>query len=196
MASDSSSLTPGQIRAITQRLAAVGITSLKEPQIEYALRAKSSDGDVEKAIDLLVLFEDSLEGILKAYDPRVQLLGAENRESVTCYLDALLFAMFARLDSFEAMLFDAFNDEPRRRLAALLRLWVNLLRSGRLITVDIVQDPRSLAHFNSTTLTDLHRRSICRRHLEAVAGQTPPGCTNRTLLKHSPSSLGSWSCRC
>ncbi|PUU83352.1 hypothetical protein B9Z19DRAFT_1073134 [Tuber borchii] len=29
------------------------------------------------------------------------MLGAENNGGVTCYLDTLLFAMFARLDAFE-----------------------------------------------------------------------------------------------
>lgn len=86
-----------------------------------------------------MLFEDSLEGILKEYDPTIKLLGAENRNNVTCYLDALLFAMFARLENFEAMLFDNFSDEPRKRLAALLRLWVNMLRTGKLITTDVVR---------------------------------------------------------
>lgn len=89
---------------------------------------------------MLVLANDSFEGILKDYDPKVEMLGAINRNMVTCYLDALLFAMFARLDSFEAMLFDNFSDEPRKKLAGVLRLWVNLLRTGRLIRVDLVSD--------------------------------------------------------
>ena len=87
---------------------------------------------------LLLLFEDTYEGLVKSYDPSTKLLGAENRDGVTCYLDALLFAMFARLDSFEAMLYNSFDDLPRKKLAGLLRLWVNMLRSGRLITRDIV----------------------------------------------------------
>ena len=57
---------------------------------------------------------------------------------MTCYLDALLFTMFARLDCFEAILYKSFNDEPRRKLVILLRFWVNMLRSGRLITTDVV----------------------------------------------------------
>ena len=79
------------------------------------------------------------------------MLGAENRQNVTCYLDALLFAMFARLDSIEAMLFDSFTDEPRKKLAAMLRLWVNLLRTGKLITVDLVMT--FIVH-ESTSITD------------------------------------------
>lgn len=84
------------------------------------------------------MLEDSVEGIIRPYTPNIKLLGAENRQGVTCYLDALLFAMFARLDCFEAILYKSFNDEPRRKLAILLRFWVNLLRAGKLITTDIV----------------------------------------------------------
>lgn len=85
------------------------------------------------------MLEDSVEGIIRPYTPKIKLLGAENRQGVTCFLDSLLFAMFARLDCFEAMLYKSFNDEPRRKLAILLRFWVNLLRAGKLITTDIVR---------------------------------------------------------
>lgn len=91
-----------------------------------------------KAYELLMLLEESEEGIIQKYDSNIKLLGAINREGVTCYLDALLFAMFARLDSFEAMLYKNFEDVPRKHLATLLRLWVNTLRAGKLITTDIV----------------------------------------------------------
>lgn len=97
-----------------------------------------------------MLFEDSVEGILRDYNPTVKLLGAENRENVTCYLDALLFAMFARLDSFEAMLFDEFPEENRKKLAAILRFWVNMLRSGKLITTDIVGSSDPVGQFDSS----------------------------------------------
>ncbi|KAL1619906.1 hypothetical protein SLS56_009923 [Neofusicoccum ribis] len=128
-----------KVKAISQRLAAHGITTLKDPQIIYALRSRITNGDLKEALELLVIFEDSIEGILREYNPSTKLLGAENRCAVTCYLDSLLFAMFARLDCFEAMLFDTFTDTPRRRLATILRLWVNLLRAGKLITVDIIK---------------------------------------------------------
>lgn len=126
-----------KVKALVQRLNSVGITMFGETQAEYAL-TKNSDNS-NKAFELLVLAADSFDGILKEYDPNVVMLGAENRQNVTCYLDALLFAMFARLDSFEAMLFDSFTDEPRKKLAAMLRLWVNLLRTGKLITVDLTK---------------------------------------------------------
>jgi hypothetical protein len=118
------------------RLHGAGITRMQEEQAHYAL--SWSPDDLDKAYDLLVLANESLEGELKDYSPNVEMLGAINRNMVTCYLDALLFAMFARLDSFEAMLYDSFDDEPRRKLAAVLRLWVNLLRTGQLIRVELV----------------------------------------------------------
>ena len=79
-----------------------------------------------------------MEGIIREYSLGVKLVGAVNREKVTCWLDALLFAMFARLGSFEPILYRSFDDQPRKRLALLLRLWVNMLRTGKLITTDIV----------------------------------------------------------
>lgn len=115
----------------------MGIANLEERHFNYALR--SANGNVDEAISLLLLFEDSIEGIIRPYTPSTKLLGAENRQMVTCYLDALLFAMFARLDCFEAILYKSFSDEPRRKLVILLRLWVNMLRSGRLIKTDMVR---------------------------------------------------------
>ncbi|BDD62052.1 hypothetical protein MAP00_007047 [Monascus purpureus] len=47
--------------------------------------------------------------------------------------------MFARLDCFEAVLYNSFSDEPRRKLSIMLRLWVNMLRSGKLIAKDITK---------------------------------------------------------
>jgi hypothetical protein len=118
------------------RLQGAGISQMEEEQAHYALAWYPTD--LDKAYDLLVLANESLEGELKDYNPNIDMLGAINRNMVTCYLDALLFAMFARLDSFEAMLYDNFEDEPRKKLAAVLRLWVNLLRTGQLIRVELV----------------------------------------------------------
>ena len=105
------------------------------------LRATDAHGNPQETFEMLVILAESQEGIIREYNPNVKLLGAVNRKGVTCYLDALLFAMFARLGSFEAILYNSFDDEPRKRLAMLLRLWVNVLRSGRLINEDIVWSP-------------------------------------------------------
>lgn len=123
------------VKGILERLRHFGYDSMVESNIEYALRANNRDSDA--AFWYLILLQDTLEGVVKPYNPDAKLLGAVNRDSVTCYLDALLFAMFARLDSFEAMLYDNFDDIPRRKLAGLLRVWVNMLRTGRLITTDV-----------------------------------------------------------
>jgi hypothetical protein len=127
-----------QIQILKQRLRDHNIVGIDESQIEYALETKYADGDVDKAYEMLVLFQESAEGIVRPYNPDIHMLGAENRGAVTCYLDALLFAMFARLGSFEPILYTQFDDEPRRRLSTLIRLWVNMLRSGKLIQTDIV----------------------------------------------------------
>lgn len=77
------------------------------------------------------------------------MLGAENRGNVTCYLDSLLFAMFAHLNAFESMLKNDLENEPQRKLAALLRLWVNMLRSGKLIHADMVRNALTISYLSS-----------------------------------------------
>jgi hypothetical protein len=123
---------------LKQRLIDNNISGIDEAQIEYALQTKYADRDTNRAYEMLVLFQESVEGIVRPYDPNIRMLGAENRGAVTCYLDSLLFAMFARLGSFEPILYTHFEDEPRRRLSTLIRLWVNMLRTGKLIQTDIV----------------------------------------------------------
>ncbi|RYO77991.1 hypothetical protein DL766_006959 [Monosporascus sp. MC13-8B] len=127
------------IAEIKRRAAGLELINLKDEHIQYVLNTKYAAGDVDKAIELLIIQQKSFAGTLLPYDPNVRMLGAENRGAVTCYLDALLFAMFAKLESFECMLKDESLDEAPRRLAALLRLWVNMLRSGKLIETDMTQ---------------------------------------------------------
>lgn len=121
-----------------RKVADLELLNLKDDHIQYALNTKYAAGDVDRAIELLIIQQKSFAGAVLPYDPSVTMLGAENREAVTCYLDALLFAMFAKLESFECMLKGESLDEAPKRLAALLRLWVNLLRSGKLIETDMV----------------------------------------------------------
>jgi hypothetical protein len=112
---------------------------IDDKEISYALLSKHANGDINRALEMVILFQESVEGVIKPYDPAIHMRGAENRQGVTCYLDALLFAMFARLGSFEPILYTRFDDEPRRRLSTLIRLWVNMLRTGKLIQTDIVR---------------------------------------------------------
>lgn len=71
----------------------------------------------------------------------IKLVGAENWENVLCYFDSLIFSMFANLDSFEPILFilNQHADPLVTQLLGLLRVYVNLMRLGNLITTDITQ---------------------------------------------------------
>jgi hypothetical protein len=113
--------------------------SINEGTILWALRSQLAHGNEDSAYKLLLALSDASEGIVANYDPVIKMKGAQNRQGVTCYLDSTLFSMFSRLDSFEAMLYNTFNDLPRSRLSFLLRVWVNLLRTGQLITTDITR---------------------------------------------------------
>ncbi|KAK9235547.1 ubiquitin carboxyl-terminal hydrolase-domain-containing protein [Lipomyces kononenkoae] len=79
------------------------------------------------------------------------MLGAENLNYVTCYLDSLLFAMYARLESFEPILYKVYDDGPLRRLSTLIRMWVNMLRAGKLITTDVMDQLRIALDENGWT---------------------------------------------
>lgn len=83
----------------------------------------------------------SLDSVGKA--PLMPMKGADNLNNVTCYMDSLLFAMYARLDVFEPILYKLQDNAQVRNLSTLIRLWVNLLRSGKLITTDITAQLRS-----------------------------------------------------
>jgi Ubiquitin carboxyl-terminal hydrolase len=96
-----------------------------------------TDGDNDAAYRFLLAMSDASEGLVTNYDSNIKMKGSQNRQGVTCYLDSTLFSMFSRLDSFEAMLYNNFPDRPRNKLSFLLRLWVNLLRTGQLITTDV-----------------------------------------------------------
>lgn len=127
-----------QIQTLKQQLHDRGYPRIEDEQITYALLSNHADGDVDRALELVTLFQESVDGVIKPWNPEIKMRGAVNRELVTCYLDATLFAMFARLGSFEPILYATFDDEPTRRLATLVRLWVNMLRTGMLIPTDIV----------------------------------------------------------
>ncbi|KAK5204402.1 hypothetical protein LTR41_009874 [Exophiala xenobiotica] len=148
-----------KIKTLRQRLIDSKGVILRHAQILWALRSNAANGDLDAAYDLLLAMSDASEGIVTSYNPRTPMLGALNRQGVTCFLDATLFSMFSRLDSFEAMLYNSFNDVRRNKLGFLLRLWVNLLRNGKLITTDItkaLQD--TLAECGWLEAAELHQQ--------------------------------------
>ncbi|KAL2191360.1 cysteine proteinase [Thermothelomyces heterothallicus CBS 203.75] len=128
-----------KVEVISKRLEELGYHTVTKDIIRLSLRSGYAKGNVEKAVELLQLQQQAFSGIIQPYDPSVEMLGAENRGNVTCYLDSLLFAMFAHLTAFESMLKNDLEGEPQRKLAALLRLWVNMLRSGKLIHTDMTE---------------------------------------------------------
>lgn len=131
--------TDEKIQEIQQRLAQLNITNISESHIRDLISTNVADDDPKLAAEFIDIEQRSAAGHIARYDPRIHLLGAENRGGVTCYLDALLFAMFCKIDAFECMLKDKFaEDDPKSKLANLLRVWVNLLRSGKLIRTDLV----------------------------------------------------------
>ncbi|KAF3811235.1 hypothetical protein GCG54_00001550 [Colletotrichum gloeosporioides] len=128
-----------KVEDIKTKLADSNVTDVSEEHIRDSLHSEYAKQDVNKTVEFIKMQCKAMAGKITHYNPQVEMVGAENRGNVTCYLDSLLFAMFAKLDAFECMLKNDFTDEPRRRLVTLLRLWVNMLRSGEMIHVDMTK---------------------------------------------------------
>ncbi|ODV66167.1 cysteine proteinase, partial [Hyphopichia burtonii NRRL Y-1933] len=114
-------------------------------QVVALLKSPFTQGDITKTFHLIRFYQLSSDGLFitnegaDKFGGVINYVGAENWENVMCYLDALLFSMFANLESFEPMLFisNQHDNYLNNQLGALLRLYVNLLRSGNLITTDL-----------------------------------------------------------
>ncbi|KAF7528207.1 hypothetical protein G7054_g10224 [Neopestalotiopsis clavispora] len=128
-----------KIDEVIKRLTELDIENVRKDHVTFALHSQFAAGDVDKAVEIMQLQRKAYSGTIVPYDPNVHMVGAVNRGMVTCYLDALLFAMFAKLEAFECMLTTELSGESQKRLAGLLRLWVNLLRSGKLIHTDMTE---------------------------------------------------------
>ncbi|KAK6455443.1 ubiquitin carboxyl-terminal hydrolase-domain-containing protein [Scheffersomyces xylosifermentans] len=109
------------------------------------LTSPFTQGDLIKAFHLARYFQLSAEGLfltnsnIDKLGGRISYVGAENWENVMCYLDALLFSMFANLESFDPILFisNKSSNHTVNQLAALLRVYISMIRSGNLVTTDI-----------------------------------------------------------
>ncbi|KAI8812655.1 hypothetical protein BJ742DRAFT_793226 [Cladochytrium replicatum] len=84
---------------------------------------------------LVADYADAVEGILHPSSALVPLAGMENATN-TCYIDSLLFALFARESVFDPLLTRMPpNNDPRvLNLQTSLRLVINQLRLGRLVS--------------------------------------------------------------
>lgn len=122
-----------------RRLDELNITNVTTDHITDIMATKYADDDPAKAAEFIDMEQKASAGIILPYDPSIRMVGAENRHNVTCYLDALLFAMFAKIDAFECILRNDFPEEDSRsKLVTLLRMWVNMLRTGKLVHTDFV----------------------------------------------------------
>ncbi|KAH7008224.1 ubiquitin carboxyl-terminal hydrolase-domain-containing protein, partial [Ilyonectria destructans] len=132
--------TAAQVEEVLKRLDTLNITDVTADHINDIMATKFADGDPKKAVEFIDMEQKAAAGIISPYDPSIDMVGAENRGNVTCYLDALLFAMFSKLDAFECMLKTDFPEEDSRsKLVTLLRMWVNMLRTGKLIHTDLTK---------------------------------------------------------
>ncbi|KAG0054518.1 hypothetical protein BGZ89_002629 [Linnemannia elongata] len=136
-----------------------------EETAEYLLSSYqwNIDHTLQYCQDLL----QAVHGTLVPVQQEIVLGGAVNDQMTSCYIDALLFAMFARLSAFEGLLnvnLDAESDSDSEesgtgapdagpskkdeerlhthRLQTWLRMFVNQLRSGRLIQAHVVKELR------------------------------------------------------
>ncbi|KAF7541359.1 hypothetical protein G7Z17_g11970 [Cylindrodendrum hubeiense] len=129
-----------QVEEVLRRLDELNITDVTADHINDIMATKFADGDPKKTVEFIDMEQKAAAGIISPYDPSIDMVGAENRGNVTCYLDALLFAMFSKIDAFECMLKTDFpEDDSRAKLVTLLRMWVNMLRTGKLIHTDLTK---------------------------------------------------------
>jgi hypothetical protein len=98
--------------------------------------------DLRQALVELHDFQDADDGILVAPNPlTTDMLGSENDQLTSCYIDALLFSMYATTTAFDPLLTNDTDDDDfdKRRLQTALRLFINRLRDGHLVRTDQVR---------------------------------------------------------
>ncbi|GAB5585407.1 hypothetical protein Unana1_00307 [Umbelopsis nana] len=98
--------------------------------------------DLKQALLELQDFQDADDGILAPPNPlKTTMLGSENDQLTSCYIDALLFSMYATTTVFDPLLTSDTEDDDfdKRRLQTALRLIVNRLREGHLVRTDQVR---------------------------------------------------------
>ncbi|CAB4436394.1 unnamed protein product [Rhizophagus irregularis] len=82
------------------------------------------------------------EGIIVDIQKDIVMLGCENDRMTSCYIDSVLFTMFARTQSFDGLLFVQAEGVNARVLQTHLRLFVNRLRSGKFINSYMIKQLR------------------------------------------------------
>ncbi|KAJ1970058.1 hypothetical protein IWQ62_000218 [Dispira parvispora] len=110
--------------------------------VQHYLQIFGQDGPATLAhIEDLI---EARDGIVVPVDPLASLRGAVNSKGTSCYIDSLLFAMFARQTVFDGLLFPREDAPPRvLELQIACRLFVNQLRRGKLIQPVTVETLRT-----------------------------------------------------
>lgn len=123
-----------QVPKIASELRRVGLV-VPDETIKRVLHGRYADGNPDKALDLLVMIEDSNDGIVARIKPdaETKLVGAENHGGTTCYLDTLFFAMFAKIDAFEVVL-ESFCLHPSNMKVSY---WLSFMRNSLTIGYSI-----------------------------------------------------------
>lgn len=111
---------------------------------------ENNDWDQKKAMSDLLDYEEASHGILvePPSNAKLKLLGSENDGGTSCYIDALLFAMYISNTSFDPLLtYDIpVEEENKIKLQTIMRLFVNKLRKGHFINADYVHWFRKVLH--------------------------------------------------
>ncbi|KAL1924769.1 uncharacterized protein VTP21DRAFT_4423 [Calcarisporiella thermophila] len=134
------SLSPSSLCVGSEKeLAAIALSARIEEELGVRLSVDQSTmllrrmkWDSKEALKFCEEVLNADEGIVEEVGE--MLSGAENYKGATCYIDSLLFAMFAKTTAFDGMLTSTVESPERRRLQTWVRLFVNQLRSGRLVT--------------------------------------------------------------
>lgn len=138
-------VTSATITLINKYFDHFNLTRPSTQQVTALLNNPLTQGDMTKTFNLIRFYQLSQRGLFVTNESidkagnAIKYIGAENWELVMCYMDALLFAMFTNLDSFEPMLFlsNQNSNVQQTRLSTLLRVYINLLRSGNVIKTDL-----------------------------------------------------------
>lgn len=129
-----------------------------DPEL-YESILENNDWDYKKAMTDLIDYEEASHGIL-IEPPRAsktKLLGSENDGGTSCYIDALLFAMYISNTTFDPLLtYDIpAENEVKVKLQTIMRLFVNKLRKGHFINADFVHWFRKVLHEANWVCQDL-----------------------------------------
>lgn len=157
--------TPPSVALVNETYEKVNqvIPEIDKLSVRNALRNDFTQKDPSKAAFLLEQYRDAAAGVVVSISnvkARHALRGAVNTNGISCYMDSLLFAMFGRMENFEPLLYQSFDDPVRDTLSTWLRLFVNLCRLGELITKDIVHGLLAACVNAGWTTDRMHSGSI------------------------------------